>query len=151
MTSSPKDLPELDIEREKLRLEKAIADLRASGLVELTWLPGQSWYDLQRAMRRGPWHIFHFIGHGGFDARTDEGLIALENEERKAYLLSATQMAQLLADHRSLRLVVLNSCEGAKGSELDIFSGTASILLRRGMGKGFRQCWPCNMRLPIGH
>jgi hypothetical protein len=133
MTSSPKDLPELDIEREKLRLEKAIADLRARGLVELTWLPGQGWYDLQKAMRRGPWHIFHFIGHGGFDTRTDEGLIALEGEEGKARLLSATQMGLLLADHRSLRLVVLNSCEGAKGSEHDIFSGTASILVRRGI------------------
>ena len=133
MTSSPKDLPELEIEREKLRLEKAVADLRAKGLVELTWLPGQGWYDLQKAMRHGPWHIFHFIGHGGFDTRTDEGLIALEDEDGKARLLSATQMGLLLADHRFLRLVVLNSCEGAKGSEHDIFSGTASILVRRGI------------------
>src|SRR2546430_144567 len=42
-------------------------------------------------------------------------------------------MAMLLADHRSLRLVVLNSCEGARGSELDIFSSTAAILVRRGI------------------
>lgn len=133
MTSSPKDLPELDIEREKQRLEKAIADLRAKGLVELTWLPGQTWYHLQRAMRRGPWHILHFIGHGGFDARTDEGLIALEDEEGRAQMLTATHLGRLLADHRSLRLVVLNACEGARGSEQDIFSSTATILVRRGI------------------
>jgi len=24
-------------------------------------------------MRGGPWHIFHFIGHGGFDPETEEG------------------------------------------------------------------------------
>ncbi len=131
--SSPKDLPELDVEREKQRLERAIQGLRADGLVELTWLPGQTWYHLQRAMRRGPWHILHFIGHGGFDARTDEGLIALEDEEGKAQLLTATHLGRLLADHRSLRLVVLNACEGAKGSEHDIFSSTATILVRRGI------------------
>ena len=39
----------------------------------------------------------------------------------------------MLADHRSLRLVLLNACEGARGSERDIFSSTASILVRRGL------------------
>jgi aspartate 1-decarboxylase len=133
VVSSPKDLPQLDIEREKQRLEKAIEDLRANGLVELTWLPGQTWYHLQRAMRRGPWHILHFIGHGGFDAHTEEGLIALENEEGKAHRLSATLLGRLLADHRFLHLVVLNSCEGARGSEHDVFSSTATMLVRRGI------------------
>jgi len=133
VVSSPKDLPQLDIEREKQRLEKAIEDLRANGLVELTWLPGQTWYHLQRAMRRGPWHILHFIGHGGFDAHTEEGLIALENEEGKAHQLSATLLGRLLADHRFLHLVVLNSCEGARGSEHDVFSSTATMLVRRGI------------------
>jgi hypothetical protein len=32
-----------------------------------------------------------------------------------------------------LRLVLLNSCEGARGSQRDIFSSTASILVRRGI------------------
>ena len=133
MTASPKDLAELDIEREKSRLDEAIGDLRAKGMAELTWLQGQTWYQLQRAMRRGPWHIFHFIGHGGFDANTDEGLIALEDEEGKAHLLSATELGMLLTDHPSLRLVVLNSCEGARGSKRDIFSSTAATLVQRGI------------------
>jgi CHAT domain-containing protein len=38
-----------------------------------------------------------------------------------------------LADHKTLRLVVLNSCEGAKGSDTNIFSSTSSILMRRGV------------------
>jgi CHAT domain-containing protein len=84
-------------------------------------------------MYRGPWHIFHFIGHGGFDHDTDEGLIALKDDEGRAQILSATHLGRLLADHRTLRLVVLNSCEGARGSEKDIFSSTAAILVRRGV------------------
>ncbi len=133
MTASPKGLVDLDIEREKLRVEKAIESLRANSLVELTWLQGRTAYDLQRAMRRGTWHIFHFIGHGSFDPNTDEGLIALEDNEGQAYYLTATHLGRLLADHHFLRLVVLNSCEGARGSTYDIFSSTAAILVRRGI------------------
>jgi len=133
MIADPKDLANLDVDTEKLRVEKATQDLRAKGSVELTWLPGQTWQDLQRAMRHGPWHIFHFIGHGDFDARTEEGLIALVDNAGKADYLSATSLGRLLADHRSLRLVILNSCEGARGSTQDVFSSTSAILVRRGI------------------
>jgi CHAT domain len=42
-------------------------------------------------------------------------------------------LAELLDDHYPLRLVFLNSCEGAKGSESDAFSSTAATLVRRGI------------------
>jgi len=135
MVACPSDLPALDadVAREKQRVEEAIKDLRASGLVELTWLEGQTWRDLQRETRRGPWHIFHFIGHGDFDQNAGEGLIILTNEEGKSHRLTATELGRLLADHHSLRLVSLNSWEGARGSERDIFSSTAATLIRRGL------------------
>ncbi len=133
MVSSPSNLPELDIEREKKRLETAIGSLESNGSVKLTWLEGSTWRSLQRAMRGGPWHIFHFIGHGGFDPNVDEGVIALEDDDRAAHLLLATELGRLLADHRTLRLAMLNACEGARGSRHDIFSSTAAVLVRRGI------------------
>lgn len=133
MFASPRDQEPLNVEGEKQRVEVAIKALEADGLVNLIWLPGQTWRDLQRAMRRGKWHIFHFIGHGGFDHSTDEGIIVLADEQDRTYRLSATQLSRLLADHRSLRLVLLNSCEGAQGSERDIFSSASAILVRRGI------------------
>ncbi len=133
MAASPTDLHPLDLAREKQRVEEAIKSLQANGLVELTWLQGQTWRDLQEAMQTGVWHIFYFIGHGGFDSNIDEGLIALADEEGKTQRFRATHLGRMLADHRSLRLVILNSCEGAKGSEHNIFSGTASILVQRGI------------------
>ena len=42
----PADLPPLNIEREKQRLENAIGNLSERGLVELVWLKGQTWHDL---------------------------------------------------------------------------------------------------------
>ncbi len=133
MIANPDDLPPLDVVREKGRVERAVKELRAHGLVDLHWLAGQTWRDLQRAMRGGPWHVFHFIGHGGLDWAADEGFIALADEEGKIHRLSATQLGRLLADHRSLRLALLNACEGARGSERDVFSSTATILVRRGI------------------
>jgi hypothetical protein len=133
MMASPSDLPPLDLDNEKHRVEEATKDLQTKGLVELTWLEGKTWRDLQKAMRAGPWHIFHFIGHGAFDRNAGEGLIFFEEKDGASYRLSATQLGRLLADHPSLRLALLNACEGARGSERDIFSSTGAILVRRGV------------------
>ncbi len=131
--ASPDDLPRLDVERERQRIETAVQDLQKKRFLDLTWLPGQTWRDLQRAMWGGPWHVFHFIGHGGFDRIADEGLIALTDDDGHSHLLRATQLARMLAEHYPLRLVLLNSCEGARGGKLDIYSSTAAILVRQGI------------------
>lgn len=135
MVASPRDLDPLDVEHEKGLMDEAIEGLQAGGLVELTWLEGDTWRDLQRAMRRGgPWHIFHFVGHGDFDLSAEEGLIAFAEERTgRRHLLRSRDLARLLDGHRYLRLVFLNSCEGARGSEGDPFSGTAATLVRRGI------------------
>ncbi|HEY7348675.1 MAG TPA: CHAT domain-containing protein [Ktedonobacterales bacterium] len=133
MISNPDDLDTLDVSREKERMQQALAKLEEAGLVELTWLAGQTWEDLQEAMWGGPWHIFHFIGHGGFDSRSEEGMLALADEAGKMNLLSATQVGRLLANHSALRLALLNACEGGKSSTRDLFSSAAATLARRGI------------------
>jgi hypothetical protein len=135
MVASPRDLAPLDVEHEKGLMDEAIEDLQADGIVKLTWLEGDTWRDLQRAMRRdGPWHIFHFVGHGDFDLSAQEGLIAFtEKGTGRRHLLRSRDLARLLDGHPYLRLVFLNSCEGARGSEGDPFSGTAATLVRRGI------------------
>jgi outer membrane protein assembly factor BamD (BamD/ComL family) len=135
MVASPRDLAPLDVEHEKNLMEEAIEDLQADGLVKLTWLEGETWRDLQRTMRRdGPWHILHFVGHGDFDLSAQEGLIAFtEKSTGRHHLLRSRDLARLLDGHPYLRMVFLNSCEGARGSEGDPFSGTAATLVRRGI------------------
>ena len=132
MVASPNNLPRLDVAVEKARVEEALRDLRADGLVELTWLEGQGWRDLQRAMRRGEWHLFHFIGHGGFDKLQQEGYLVFADRQGEAVRMSATNLARLLGDHDPLRVVLLNSCEGGQSGD-DVFSSTASTLVRRGI------------------
>ena len=131
MMAGPDDQPSLDTTRERERMRGALEPLEQRGLVKLTWLEGQTWRDLQRAMRGGPWHIFHFIGHGAFDRRADEGALALADDDGQTYLIHATPLGRLLANHGTLRLAVLNACEGAKGGQRDLFSSTAAKLAQR--------------------
>jgi hypothetical protein len=133
MIASPGELQELDVERERRRLDEAIARSRHREFLHLQWLAGETWRDLQRAMRDGTWHVFHFIGHGGFDPSRDEAYVAVGDSAGGPRPLYATELSRLLGDHRPLRLAVLNSCEGARASSDDIFSSCASSLIRRGL------------------
>lgn len=136
MIADPTDLTRLDVALEQQRVIEAVRPLQTRGLVELTWLAGQTWRELQAALRPayGPWHIFHFIGHGGFDAGRDEGLLMLADEDGQARPLTATQLGRLLAGQRAaLRLVLLNSCEGARGGRQDLLSSTAATLIQSGI------------------
>jgi len=42
-------------------------------------------------------------------------------------------LAQLLSDYRTLRLDVLNSCEGARTGLTDPYAGTAQTLVQQGV------------------
>ena len=87
--------------------------------------------ELPRALRSGSFHVLHFIGHGEFD--DDGGALVFEDERRRGRSVSAAQLGTVLHDQVSLRLVVLNACEGARASRTDPFSGTAQTLVRRGI------------------
>lgn len=132
MVASPRELAPLDTDGERQRVETALADLIDAGRVELKWLGGQTWYALEQEIRNETFHIFHFIGHGGFDPNADQGMIALADEDGGLDLFPASDLALLLRDEWQLRLAVLNACEGAKGSAQDVFSSAASILVRSG-------------------
>ncbi|MEM7129747.1 MAG: pentapeptide repeat-containing protein [Chloroflexota bacterium] len=133
MAPSPKDTTPLHIRREKQRVQTALHDLIEDGRIELKWIEGGSWRDLQRELLQGPWHVFHFIGHGFFHSTEDEGYVIFADEEGMSDALGATKLAHLLADHPALRLVLLNTCEGAKGGKNDTLSSTASILIKHGV------------------
>jgi hypothetical protein len=57
----------------------------------------------QRALRRGPWHIFHFIGHGGFDRERDEGYLHFADAQGNARVGRMTELRITQALPHSLR------------------------------------------------
>jgi hypothetical protein len=125
----------LGVAAEQQRMAQAVEHLTEKGAVELVWVDGCTWRHLSNALRHGEWHIFHFIGHGGFNTKTGEGLILLEKEGEAGALqhFPAGDLADLLAGHPPLRLAVLNSCEGARASATNLFSSTGATLAGRGI------------------
>jgi CHAT domain len=134
MISSPGDYPRLDVEAEWSKLERAVGDLVREGVVALERVHSASLEALQRRLRRfEPCHIFHFIGHGGFDQRAQDGVVVLEDESGRGTLVSGELLGQVLHNHPSLRLAVLNACEGARSAATDPFAGVAQTLVQRGI------------------
>jgi CHAT domain len=134
LVSSPRGFDNLDVEREQEKLTQALAPLSELGLVTIEWLPAGTLGALDEAIaRRQETHVFHFIGHGAYDSRSGGGFLILENERGDPHEVSGEELGLLLQDERSLRLGVLNSCEGARSSHLDPFSGVASSLVQHGI------------------
>ena len=131
MIASPRNLKRLDTEGEWERLQESLADLLGAGQIELERLPEATLDALRLRARGAPFHIFHFIGHGGFDDVVQDGVLQFEDEQSMSYPVRGESLGMLLRDHRSLRLAVLNACEGARSSRQDPFSGVAQSLLQQ--------------------
>jgi hypothetical protein len=131
MISSPSDFPQLDVDAEWNRINLALGNLSRRGLVSLTRLSNASLASLQQPLRQGQHHIFHFVGHSGFDEQSQDGALVLEDADGRGRLVTGQDLGVMLSGHHSLRLVVLNSCEGARGSVSDPFSGIAQSLVRQ--------------------
>lgn len=134
IVSSPNGLAELDVEKEKDNLVRAIARPAARGLVDLRWAEDATWSTLQELLLSEEWHVIHFIGHGDFDFEREEGILALVGRDGRPNRVEGSRFVDLLRQARPMpRLVVLNSCSSAMSSAEDLFSGTAAALVRGGV------------------
>jgi hypothetical protein len=131
IAASPSDLPPLRLADERARLEASVAELCREGLLEIEYLARATWRSIQATLRRGPWHVIHFAGHGGADASSPAPFVVLEDEVGMSFRLSALQLARMVADQRALRLVVLNACDTATVTAQ--YPGLASYLIRTGL------------------
>jgi len=133
MISSPNNYVRLNVERERSLLQEALDPLQKKEIVQVEWVEQATLPALQRHLRRGEYHVFHFIGHGGFNREAEEGVLVLEDQQGRGWLAGAHRIGTVLHDHRTLRLAVLNSCEGARNSRTDPFAGVAANLVQQGI------------------
>jgi len=131
--ASPLDLPHLDLDRERTLIETNLGHLPG---VEVDFLSPATNEALYERLQERPYHVLHFMGHGGFDPTSGQGALLLENEERQSDQLSGMALGVLLRDVPSLRLVFLNACDTAVISRqqgLDPFGGVAAALVMAGV------------------
>ncbi len=123
-----------EADEEWRRLRAALEPLLRAGLIEVERLEHPTPDALETRLRAGlPVHVLHFVGHGGFSALRDEGVLVFEDENGDGLPLGGPSLAYLLQDHPSLRLAVLNACNGARSSHENAFAGTAQVLVRHGV------------------
>jgi streptogramin lyase len=134
IASAPEGFASLDVAQEREKLERALEPLTSRHGVKLDWLEAATLVELnRRVFAPDALHVIHYIGHGAYDKRTEGGVLVLEDRDGRPDEVSGEDLGTLLRNERSLRLVVLNSCEGARTSHVDPFSGVASSLLRCGL------------------
>lgn len=134
MMADAKDHPSLDVEREWAGLKGALAILEERGLVEIERLDAATLTLLLQHLRRREYHILHFIGHGGFDERDQDGMLIMQSEQGHTRQVSGEGLGIQLHDHiPPLQLVVLNACEGARTAPSDPFAGVAQKLVQQGV------------------
>jgi peptidoglycan hydrolase-like protein with peptidoglycan-binding domain len=133
VVASPRDLPPLDVEAERRRIEQVVAGMAAAERIELDWLDPATPRALRHALRDGNYHILHYVGHSAFTGQ-GEGMLYLEQEtDGNSVGVDSTLFANLLSDQDHLRLVVLNSCEGARTTLTDPYAGVATTLIQLGV------------------
>jgi tetratricopeptide (TPR) repeat protein len=132
--------PRLDEPAERRRISQAVDPLERDGRIHFEWVTGGTGTDLMTKLMEGEWHVFHFIGHGGYEDPSgasgddDTGFIVLLDEYGNPDKKFSSDLATLLvAQKKSLRLAVLNCCESARTNVRSQLGSPAAALMRSGL------------------
>ena len=104
VVSSPAGLPPLNGDQEFQKITDAVRDMGRRGLIALSRLNRATLPDLRSELDAGTYHVLHFIGHGTFSEARGIGELIFEDEDGRAYPVSADRVATIISDHRALRL-----------------------------------------------
>ena len=92
MISSPHDYPTLDVEEEWRRIEDSLRPLIERGAVAIDRIEDATLLGLQRQLRKSRYHIFHFLGHGGFDEKAGDGVLVMEDGDNRSRLVAGRDL-----------------------------------------------------------
>lgn len=132
VVSTPNDVPPLPAVEEELRLTcESLDELKVAGKVgRLEVLRGASLRKLQTELRKRPYHVLHYVGHGEFAG--DAGHLVFEDERGAADMVSAHRLSYFLRD-TPIRLLFLNACRTAIPSMSNAPLGVAQAALAAGV------------------
>ena len=122
----------LDVAMERAIIEDALSEL--GDAIKVTVLDGNVTRSaISAALLSRDHHIFHFIGHGEFT--NNDGFLKLNAEDgaKGDDLMAARPFAGFFRDYPSMKLVVLNSCQGAAVASTRPLAGMAPQLVRAGI------------------
>jgi hypothetical protein len=131
--ASPSDMAQLDLEREWNAIQKVLKDQPG---IEVCLLPHLTLEALRDKLRAEVWHVFHFMGHGGFHEESGAGCLYFESAAGTAARVTGKLLGEFLKSIPDLRLVFLNACKTGKmvrRDGQDPYSATAAALVQAGV------------------
>jgi CHAT domain-containing protein len=128
VASDPKNYPPLRLGREKDFLQSLSNRIPN---IKVTILSRATIDEVRNEMRNNKYHIFHFMGHGGFNKREKRCVLIFTGKSNKGISVNGQQLKVALAD--SVRLVFLNACETARIPEENPFAALPTELLLKGI------------------
>lgn len=128
--SSPNDpgIAPLNTELEQEVILEAVDKLHRDYKMEVDFTEDATFETIEGYLNEKEYHIVHFTGHGKFD--NGKGFLILEKSDGKASEVDNSAIADLLAD-RSVRLVVLSTCQSGKVSNKEAYADLASFLVKK--------------------
>lgn len=118
----------LNTEKEQEIILEAVDKLQRDNKIKVDFTEDATFENVQGYLNEKEYHIVHFTGHGTL--KDGKGHLVFETEDRKVRLIDNKRLADLFSD-MGIRLVVLSSCESAKGSNKEAFGDLASMLSKR--------------------
>ncbi len=118
----------LNTEKEQEIILEAVDKLQRKQKIKVDFTEDATFENVQGYLNEQQYHIVHFTGHG--ISINGKGHLVFETEDRKVRLIDNKTLADLFSD-MGIRLVVLSSCESAKGSDKEAFGDLAMLSKRR--------------------
>lgn len=131
--ASPTNHAPIYVEREWFKLVDTLDYLALEGKLILDRLREPTMVGLQRQLRQRDYHMLHIVGHGTYHPQAAEGLLLLEDERRAGRFVSGQHLGSMLREHFTLRLVLLDIRDGARGTEQHPFLSIAERIVRKGI------------------
>jgi len=122
----------LSVSQEVEVIRRGFEPLIQAGLVEVEVLARATPSGIHERLSMGNYPIVHFIGHGVFDERTQEGALVFEDSRGGELILGERPLREILCQ-RGVSLVFLNACQSGSGGRADFNKGVAQALVAHGL------------------
>jgi len=131
-SAQPAGFGRLSVEQELEVIRRGFDPLIDAGLAEVEVLPRATPSSIHARLSTGSFTIVHFIGHGVFNEKTQEGSLVFEDSRGGEYLLGERSVREIFCQ-RGVTLVFLNACQTGSGGRADFNKGVAQSLVAHGL------------------
>ena len=131
-TAQPAGLGALSAAQEEALIRRGMAPLVAAGAARIEVIARATPQRLAARLDAGDCDIVHFIGHGEFDAATQQGALLFEDGAGGRARVEGAALRALLCG-RGLSMVFLNACQSGTGSRARFNQGVAQTLVAAGL------------------